>query len=42
MDIFSGKKLGRDASHEAEIKDLYAKIRELTVERAFLSKAFGR
>ncbi len=42
VDIFSGKKVGRDASHEAEIKDLHAKIGQLTVERDFLSKAFGR
>lgn len=32
----------RDASHEARIKELNAKIGELTVERDFLSKAFGR
>jgi transposase len=32
----------RDASHEARIKELHAKIGELTVERDFLSKAFGR
>jgi transposase len=31
-----------DASHEARIKELHAKIGELTVERDFLSKAFGR
>ena len=36
VDIFSGKKLGRDASHEAEIKELHAKIGELTVERVFV------
>jgi transposase len=32
----------RDASHEARIKELHAKIGELTVEKDFLSKAFGR
>jgi transposase len=32
----------RDASDEAQIKELHAKIGELTVERDFLSKAFGR
>ena len=42
VDIFSGKKLGRDASQEAEIKELHAKIGELTVEKDFLSKSFGR
>ena len=40
--IFSGQQGGRDVSHEAEIKDLHAKIGELTVEKDFLSKAFGR
>ena len=32
----------RDGDHAAEIKELHAKIGELTVERDFLSKAFGR
>ena len=32
----------RDASDETRIKELHAKIGELTVERDFLSKAFGR
>ena len=40
--VFSGKVKRRDGSHEAEIKELHAKIGELTVERDFLSKAFGR
>ncbi len=40
--IFSGKQGGRDASHEAEITALHAKIGELTIEKDFLSKAFGR
>ncbi len=42
VDVFSGKTVGRDASHEAEIKDLHAKIGELTVEKDFLARAFGR
>ncbi len=42
VDVFTGKPAGRDGSHEAEIKDLHAKIGELTVEKEFLSKAFGR
>ncbi len=42
VEVFSGKKGGRDASHEAEITALHAKIGELTVEKDFLSKAFGR
>ncbi len=41
-DIFSGKQGKRDGSHEAEVKELHAKIGELTVEKDFLSKAFGR
>jgi transposase len=31
-----------EASQEARIKELHAKIGELTVERDFLAKAFGR
>ena len=42
VDVFSGKPAGRDGSHEAEVKDLHAKIGELTVEKDFLAKAFGR
>ncbi len=40
--IFLGKQGSRDASHEAEITALHAKIGELTIEKDFLSKAFGR
>ncbi len=42
VDVFSGKPAGRDGSHEAEIKDLHAKIGELTVEKDFWARAFGR
>jgi len=42
VDIFNGGGEKRDAQHEAEIKELHAKIGELTVEKDFLSKAFGR
>ena len=42
VDVFSGKTVGRDASHEAEIKDLHAKIGELTVEKEYSARAFGR
>ena len=42
VDVFSGKSGRRDSGHEAEIKELHAKIGELTVEKDFLSKAFGR
>ena len=31
-----------NGSHEAELKELHAKIGQLTVEKDFLSKAFGR
>ncbi len=40
--IFSGQQASPDREHEAEIKELHAKIGELTVEKDFLSKAFGR
>ncbi len=39
---FSGKKEHDEASREAEIKELRAKVGELVIERDFLSKAFGR
>lgn len=39
---FSGKAERNDASHEEQIKELHAKIGQLTVERDFLSKAFAR
>lgn len=42
-DTFSrGGRSARDASHEARIKELHAKIGELAVERDFLARAFGR
>jgi transposase len=40
--IFSDKSAGPERGHEAEVKELHAKIGELTVEKDFLSKAFGR
>ncbi len=42
VDAFSGGAERGKASHDAEIKELHAKIGELTVERDFLAKAFGR
>jgi transposase len=42
VEVFSGKPARRDGAHESEIKELHAKIGELTVEKDFLSKAFGR
>jgi transposase len=37
-----GGRRDTDAAHEAEIKVLHAKIGQLTVEKDFLGKAFGR
>ncbi|HMM37521.1 MAG TPA: transposase [Desulfovibrio sp.] len=42
VDTFSGKAEKKKGSAEAQIKDLHAKIGQLTVERDFLAKAFGR
>jgi transposase len=42
VDMFAGGAEKRSAQHEAEIKELHAKIGQLTVEKDFLSKAFGR
>ena len=39
---FTGKLKRDEASCEAEIKELRAKVGELVIERDFLSKAFGR
>ena len=39
---FAGKQERHEASREAEIKELRAKVGELVIERDFLSKAFGR
>ena len=41
-DLFSGKAAAHQTSREAEVKELHAKIGELTVEKDFLAKAFGR
>ena len=41
-DLFSGKASAHKTSREAEIRELHAKIGQLTVEKDFLSKAFGR
>ena len=42
MTSFSESKERQEASREAEIKELRAKVGELVIERDFLSKAFGR
>jgi transposase len=39
--VFAGG-TGREASREAEVGELYAKIGQLTVERDFLSRRSGR
>jgi transposase len=39
---FSGKTERARAAEEAQVKELHAKIGQLTVERDFLAKAFGR
>jgi len=39
---FAGNQERDEASREAEIKELRAKVGELVIERDFLSKAFGR
>ena len=41
-EAFSGKVDRTRDNEEARIKDLHAKIGQLTVERDFLAKAFGR
>ncbi len=41
-DIFTKKGDRDDATREAEIQALHAKIGQLTVENDFLAKAFGR
>jgi transposase len=39
--VFSGR-TGKEASREAEVGELYAKIGQLTVERDFLARRSGR
>ena len=42
VEVFTGKSERREAFSETQVKELHAKIGQLTVERDFLSKAFGR
>ena len=42
VDVFSKKNSSAIKDHEGTIKDLHAKIGQLTVERDFLAKAFGK
>jgi len=41
-EVFSKQTDRSEAAREAELKELHAKIGQLTVENDFLSKAFGR
>lgn len=41
-EVFASNRGRRGASEEARIRELHAKIGELTVERDFLAKAFDR
>ena len=41
-ELFSRKARPGEAPGEVEIKELHAKIGQLTVEKDFLAKAFGR
>ncbi len=41
-DVFASKTERNDIAHEVQIKELHAKIGQLTVERDFLGKAFSR
>lgn len=41
-ELFSKKADRSEAARDAELKELHAKIGQLTVERDFLAKAFGR
>ena len=41
-DVFAGKTERSDFAHDAQVKELHAKIGQLMVERDFLAKAFGR
>jgi transposase len=41
-EVFAGKSARREDLGEARIKELHAKIGQLTIERDFLAKASGR
>jgi transposase len=42
VESFSGKAKNRQQSNEAQIKELHAKIGQLTVEKDFLQQAFAK
>jgi len=41
-DLFARKNGRKDADRETEVKELHAKIGQLTIENDFLAKAFGK
>ena len=41
-EVFAGGRASRESDHEATIRDLHAKIGELTVERDFFLRGFQR
>ncbi len=41
-EVFARKSERTDAAHDAEVKELHAKIGQLSVENDFLARAFGR
>ncbi len=42
VEVFSERQQRREASRDAEVQELRAKVGELVIEKDFLSKAFGR
>ena len=41
-EVFAGGRASRDSEHEATVRDLHAKIGELTVERDFFLRGLER
>ena len=41
-DLFAKKSERKDADRDTEVKELHAKIGQLTIENDFLAKAFGK
>ena len=42
VEVFTGKQAKKKSSHDGMIKELHAKIGQLTVEKDFLSEVLGR
>ncbi len=42
VDVFNGGGKRREVQHETEVKELHAKIGQLTVEKEYLSKVLHR